>query len=183
MPKSKASPVRRRSQLKSCGPNLGATPSSTVEPEMQPCDRKAGVARSAFTHRFPPCGGQRGRTPDLRFVETGIVQEGWGDPFLHPERRRCRSRPCRRCPSACDPAIPVPPIGSGGSEPIMGWLSTEHDHDIAIRRAPASQRCSQVGRSADFLADGAEALGRRATRLVRRRSGPCLTVLCSLVAG
>lgn len=103
--------------------------------------RKAGVGRSAFVHRFPPRGGQRGRIPALRSVETGIVQEGWGDPFLHPEQRRFWRHPCCRCPSVL--AIRRSPsrlAGSGGSEPIMGWLSPEQNHDVFARRVPAPQR-------------------------------------------
>ena len=43
--------------------------------------RKGMHAGAAFAHRFPPCGGQRGRTPQpTDLSRLGIVQEGWGDP-------------------------------------------------------------------------------------------------------
>ncbi len=113
--RSKASPVRRRSSTDPGGigvTNPGATPSSAVESGVQPCDRQAGVGLSAFTHRFPPGGGQRGRTPHHP-IRTGRGRPGGqgrpSPPSCGGDGLEPAASACRRCPSACDPAIPAPP--------------------------------------------------------------------------
>jgi hypothetical protein len=60
---TKASPFGGKARQSQRVSNFGATLSSTVRSVMQPCYRGAGVGLLAFMHRFPPCGGQRGRTP------------------------------------------------------------------------------------------------------------------------
>lgn len=83
-------------------------PSSTVGPEVQPDQRQARVGLLAFTHRFLPLRAASADGPrHTRSVAGEIVQEGWGNPFLHPADP-VRGPACCRCRSACDPAVPIP---------------------------------------------------------------------------
>ena len=98
--------VRRQSPAEIvCLSNFGATPSSTVRSVVQPFEREAGVGLSAFAHRFPPLGGQRGRTPQpTDLSRLGIVQEDWGDPYtsiVHASKEACTME-------VYDPAVPIP---------------------------------------------------------------------------
>lgn len=94
--------------------NFGATLSSTVRSVVQPFDREAGVGLSAFAHRFPPFGGQRGRTPQpTDLSRLGIVQEGWGNPYtsiVQASKETC--------------FLPMPfGLRSGSPRPV--WLTVE----------------------------------------------------------
>lgn len=83
-------------------PDFGATPSVNRRIEVQPCDREAGVMRSAFTHR-----SLTRTAPERSIRYARNILEVWGDSS--PPSCDLRGKPLVPMPFGACPGHPLPP--------------------------------------------------------------------------